>query len=169
MKRAAEKKKVIDIKEPPELKTVGAGKTHALRKGGQGRFRDEIRAFAAALLVPASAAVASGLMTKLQADHQQELQVGGTDTPENMAMIEGSMNASLGSQLKNAINKASVSADTVIDEVKIDHSEKTKEGGYQASGKARELQTLLLEPKNHAGGTISSENHAKVLLWFKLD
>jgi hypothetical protein len=171
MKRAAEKKKVKDVVEPPELKTVGSGKTGALRKGGQAAFREDIKSFIAASLTPAAAAQALALMTKLQADHQQELQVGGTDKPENMAMIEGSMNASLGSQLKNAIKAAQVDADTVINEVVIDTSKgkgKTKEPGARSTGTAQELQGHLLEASHHKSKTVSPADKTRIRAWFKL-
>lgn len=172
MKRAAEKKKVKDVVEPPELKTVGTGKTKALRKGGQAAFREDITSFIVASLIKAKADDALGMMKQLQADHQQELQVGGTDTPENMALIEGSMNASLGSQLKNAINKAMVDPETVIDTVNIDTSKgkgKKKDVAARSTGTARKLQEHLLEPSHHVSGKVSAGDKARILLWFKLD
>lgn len=168
MKRAAEKKKAKEVVEPPELKTVGSGKTGAMRKGGQAKFRDEIKSFTAANLVAAAANRCLALMTQLQADHQQELQVSGTDTPENMAMVERSMNASLGSQLKNAIVEANVSPDTVIAEVVIDTKAK-KTAGARTSGAARELQNILLDAKSHVSGKVSAPVKAQILYWFKLD
>jgi hypothetical protein len=170
MKRAAEKKKVKDVVEPPELKTVGTGKTKALRKGGQAAFREDIKSYIATALKASAAAKALGLMSQLQADHQQELQVGGTDTPENMALIERSMNASLGSQLKNAINEAKVGADTVIAQVVVDTSTaKAKGAGARTTGTARELQNILLDPKNHVAGSDPATVKDRILLWFKLD
>jgi hypothetical protein len=170
MKRAAEKKKVKDVVEPPELKTVGTGKTKALRKGGQAAFREEIKSFIAQALITSAATKALALMTQLQADHQQELQVGGTDTPENMAMIERSMNASLGSQLKNAINEAKVDADSVISEVKIVAPKgKARQAVARSTGTANQLQELLLDPKSHASGKVPAGHKTKILSWFKLD
>ena len=168
MKRSAEKKKVKDV-VPPDLKTVGTGKTKALRKGGQAAFRDDIKSFIAEALIKAAAIEALGLMTKLQADHQQELQVGGTDTPENMALIESSMNASLGSQLKNAINEAKVDADSVINQVIVETPKGKEKKAALKSGAARELQELLLERKNHTNGQVPAVTKTRILLWFKLD
>ena len=169
MKRAAEKKKMRDV-VPPDLKTVGTGKTKALRKGGQAAFREDIKLFIAAVLSTMAAPQALSLMTQLQADHQQELQVGGTDTPENMALIESSMNASLGSQLKNAIKDAKVDADTVISEVKVAAPKgKARKAVPRSTGTAIQLQNLLLDAKNHTSGKVPATTKARILLWFKLD
>jgi hypothetical protein len=169
MERAALRKKVKDVAEPPELKTVGSGKTKALRKGGQAAFREDIKAFIATALVQAAAARALALVAQLQADHQQELQVGGTDTPENMALIERSMNASLGSQLKNAIKDASLSPETVINQVVVDSPKgKPRKAVERKTGTARELQDLLLNDGNHVTQPVSTATKNRIRLWFKL-
>jgi hypothetical protein len=169
MKRAAEKKKVKDVKEPPELKTVGSGKTKALRKGGQAALREDIKSFISETLRKPAADDALELLKTLQADHQQELQVGGTDTPENMAFIEGSMNASLGSKLKNAINEAQVDPETVIDEVEVKTPTGKEKKEARQSGAARSLQTLLLLPANHKSDAVPAKTRERILLCFKLD
>jgi uncharacterized protein DUF4157 len=171
MKRAAEKKKVKDV-VPPDLKTVGSGKTKALRKGGQAAFREDISSYIVASLFPDRATDALVMMKQLQADHQQELQVGGTDTPENMALIESSMNASLGSQLKNAINEAKVDPDTVIDAVEIDTSKgrgSTKDAAARTTGTARKLQEHLLTASHHKIKEVSTGDQVRIKAWFKLD
>ena len=125
--------------------------------------------FIAQALIKAAAIEALGLMTKLQADHQQELQVGGTDKPENMALIESSMNASLGSQLKNAINAAKIDPDSVINEVKVETPKGRGEKAVRETGEATKLQSLLLKAENHESGSVPEDTVKRIKLWFKLD
>ncbi len=168
MRKAAERKKVKEV-VPPDLKTVGKGKTKELRVGGQQEFRDKIKSFINKSMHSAAAALAHEMLAGLQADHQQELQVGGQDNAANLALIESSMNASLGSQLKNALVQETVSAETIIDAVEVlkkppdDDKEQVRK-----SGLARKLQDHMLEDKNHKA-KLSAQDKKMIKDWFKLD
>ncbi len=95
--------------------------------------------------------------------------MGGQDNAANLALIESSMNASLGSQLKNALVQETVSAETIIDAVEVlkkppdDDKEQVRK-----SGLARKLQDHMLEDKNHKA-KLSAQDKKVIKEWFKLD
>ena len=136
--------------------------TKELRVGGQDAFRSEIHAYIDQIPVKADQSSARALMTQLQADHQQELQMGGTDTAENMAMIESRMNSQMGAMWRGQLKD--LPAETKIVKVKVETKTGTAKGqGHRASGRAAELQALLLV---HAKAL---NTQASVIRnWFKL-
>ncbi|MGD0095928.1 MAG: DUF4157 domain-containing protein [Terracidiphilus sp.] len=133
--------------------------TKKLREGGQKEFRDEIYDFIENSVAQKDKAAAIALMHKLQADHQQELQLHGPDKPVNLAMIEGGMNLQMGwHEFRPAI--VGLPKGAVFAAVEVDES--AAKGKHRATGTARTLQDLLLK---YAG----AKDKSKVLSWFKLD
>ena len=146
--KTAEQAKTLGFQKGSKTKQKTTG---GLRQGGQERFRAAIHAFIDQITVAKDRNGARGLMGQLQADHQQELQMGGTDTEENMAMIESQMNSQMGGmwrgQLKDLV------PDTKITKVKIETKKGTAKGQkHRKSGAAATLQALLL-PHGKAIGT----------------
>ena len=145
--------------------------TKPLRKGGQDKFRSEIHAAIDKIDVPADhidkiavtadQIAARGLMDQLQADHQQELQMGGTDTPENMAMIESRMNSQMGAMFRGQLKD--LAAETKLDKVVIETATGTATPGHRTSGAASTLQTLLLKYVSKIGSASTVKN------WFRLE
>jgi Domain of unknown function (DUF4157) len=170
MKLAAKGKKRSDLGDIEKLVTLGSGKTKAKRKGGQARFRGIVHDFIDGNLLAPAAKKARVMMSQLQADHQQELQVGGSDDNANMAMIESSMNASMGSQIKNALNDEKIKADTTINDVVVlkTPDRNVDKGKIRQTGTARELQDHLVDPSGHKANVTKSDL-SKVPDWFKLD
>ena len=118
--------------------------TKELREGGQDKFRAEIHAYISQITVATDRSKATGLMDQLQADHQQELQMGGTDTEENMAMIESRMNSQMGGMWRGQLKD--LLPETKIIKVKVETKKGTAKGqGHRKSGAAAELQALLLK------------------------
>lgn len=163
-------KKAAEGKTTEQAKTLGFEKgsktkqktTGGLRQGGQERFRDAIHAFIDQITVAKDRNAARGLMGQLQADHQQELQMGGTDTEENMAMIESRMNSTMGGQWRGQLKELPV--DTKITKVKVETKSGTAKGQkHRASGAAAQLQGLLLGYCKVVGTSA-----ATVRDWFKL-
>lgn len=135
--------------------------TKPLRQGGQDRFRSEIHAAIDKIPVPADKAAARVLMTQLQADHQQELQMGGTDTAENMAMIENRMNSQLGAMFRGQLKN--LAPDTKLDKVVVETATGTAPAAaHRPSGAAAALQTMLLQYAAKIGSP------ATIRSWFKL-
>jgi hypothetical protein len=160
MKRAAEKQPVSKVRLLPiDTSTGKRQSTDAAREGGQDRFRGEIKAFINTHVDEASRGAANALMAKLQADHQQELQVSGDDSAGNMAMVEGRMNAQFGAMIKGQLLNLT-DPETVIDEVAV-QTGAAKRGPHKATGKGRELLSLLLP-------FAKPDMVAKVQSWFKL-
>lgn len=117
--------------------------TGGLRQGGQERFRAAIHAFIDQITLKKDREAARSLMGQLQADHQQELQMGGTDTEENMAMIESRMNSQMGGMWRAQLKDLPV--DTKITKVKVETKKGTAKGQkHRKSGAAATLQALLL-------------------------
>ena len=181
IKRAAESKKVENLPDVMALITQtgtgglvkqASGATEEMRQGGQAEFRGVVHSYINENLKLAAIDDARALMNKLQADHQVELQVGGTDKPENIALIEGSMNSSMGAKLKNALKKAEVLPATIITRVDIDLVPKTKDKHTKKdSGSAKKLLELLTEPSNHRTGKKKEDReklHIHVWPWFRL-
>ncbi len=162
IKRAAEGKTANAAQTLGIDATTGKQKsTKPLRQGGQERFRGQIHAAIARIPDDADKAAALALMSKLQADHQQELQSGGTDTDENMAMIEQRMNSQMGAMFRAELKN--LAPETKIDKVKIKKpTKRAPVPGHRPSGSANQLQALLLKHKNVAA---SEDNIRK---WFKL-
>jgi hypothetical protein len=161
IKRAAEGKPVSSAKTLPiDLSTGKQQSTHGARKGGQAAFRNEIHAFIDRVADVNDQKTARGLMDGLQADHQQELQMSGTDDPANMAMIESRMNSQLGAMFRGQLKD--LSDEATLEKVDVDEKD-AKPGQHRESGKARELETLLLK---HAGALQTAP--ATVKSWFKL-
>jgi hypothetical protein len=143
--------------------------TRSKRQGEQKRFRNRIHAAIKKIDHDADRASAVGLMGNLQADHQQDLQIGGTDSPGNMAMIQSKMNGDMGWQLDKALKD--VAPDTMIDVVNIHAS--GGGGGAAAgappatpnpSGPAKSLRIIL---SRHAGKIgLDAET---INSWFKLE
>ncbi len=161
MKRAAEKQPVSKVRLLPmeEGSTTKRQSTDPLREGGQDRFRSEIKAFINTRVDEAVRDDAHRLMAKLQADHQQALQVSGDDSPANMAMVESRMNSQFGAMIKGQL-LALTDPETVIDQVVV-QTGAAKRGPHEASGKGRALLNLLLP-------FAKPDMTAKVQSWFKL-
>ncbi|WP_457353954.1 eCIS core domain-containing protein [Roseateles sp. P5_D6] len=136
--------------------------TKGLRQGGQEAFRAEIHAYIDLITVTKDRNACRGLMTQLQADHQQELQMGGTDTEENMAMIESSMNSAMGGQWRGQLKD--LPPETKITKINVETKTGTAKGQkHRKSGAAAELQALLLV---HAKALKTAASVIKD--WFKL-
>ncbi|UXH79175.1 eCIS core domain-containing protein [Roseateles amylovorans] len=136
--------------------------TKPLRQGGQDAFRSEIHAYIDQIKVKADQNAARTLMGQLQADHQQELQMGGTDTAANMAMIESRMNSQMGAMWRGQLKD--LEANTKITKVKIETKTGTAKGqNHRASGAAATLQALLLK---HAAAL--GTKPTVIRRWFKL-
>jgi hypothetical protein len=166
IKSATEKKtadKAMTLALDPKTKKQKS--TKPLRKGGQDRFRSEIHAFIDSIPEAADRTTPKTLMTKLQADHQQELQMSGTDTPENMAMIEQRMNSQMGAKFRAGLKN--LQPETVITKVDIEKGA-AKPGKHRETGTARQLQDLLLALRTkHA---IVLKTTVKTIKdWFRLD
>jgi len=102
-------------------------------------------------------------MAKLQADHQQELQMSGTDDPANLAMIEQRMNSQMGAMFRAGLKD--MEPETVIIKVTI-ATPTGKNAKRRETGTARELQDLLLSLRStHAIKTTV----ATIKSWFKLE
>jgi hypothetical protein len=135
--------------------------TKELRVGGQEKFRTEIHQAIDKISVPADQASARGMMSQLQADHQQELQMGGTDKADNMAMIESRMNSQMGAMFRGQLKN--LAPETKLDVVKIETATGTApSASHRPSGTASALQSLLLK---HAPKIATD---AKIRSWFKL-
>jgi len=141
--------------------TLEQMRTKKLRAGEQKVLRDAIFDFIDTSVAQKDKAAARALMSKLQADHQQELQVGGEDKPENLAMQEGSMNMQTGfREFRPALLELNKKPGTKIDSVVIDES--AARGKHRESGAARALLDLLLPyAKKDEKKTVSD--------WFRLD
>lgn len=101
-------------------------------------------------------------MDQLQADHQQELQMGGTDDPANMAMIESRMNSQMGAMWRGQLKD--LPAETKIVKVNIEKKIGTaKSQKHRKSGAAAELQALLLVHAKALGTSVTT-----IKDWFKL-
>lgn len=162
IKRAAEGKTANAAQTLSIDTTTGKQKsTKPLRQGGQDRFRGQIHAAIGRIPDVTDKAAALGLMNKLQADHQQELQMGGTDTDPNMAMIEQRMNSQMGGMFRGQLKN--LAPDTKIDKVVVETATGTAPAAaHRESGSANELQTLLLKYKNVAASETNIRN------WFKI-
>ena len=142
-----------------ENKAAGIRKgTDELRVGEQDKFRTQIHAAIATIASASIRKKCTDLMDGLQADHQVELQIGGKDTPANMAMISNSMNASLGSSIRGALAK--LPADCTIKKVKVNPASAASTPKKYQTGKAAQLQQLLIDN--------STAKAAVITLWFKL-
>ena len=163
IKKSAEGKTVqICATLPIDPKTGKQEGTKKRRVGGQAEFRAEIHAFIDAIPAAADRRRPRALMAKLQADHQQELQMSGTDKPENLAMIESRMNSQLGAMFRGGLKD--LAPDTVISKVTIATPRKSEP--RRETGTARELQVLLLTARStHSMSTPV----ATIKGWFKLD
>jgi Domain of unknown function (DUF4157) len=163
IKRASERKKVNVAKTLPLDAAGNQLSTKPLRKGGQERFRDAIHKYindVDVLPEPVVAKDARGLMTKLQADHQQELQMGGTDRKRNMAMTDAVMNREMGTKFRAGLVK--LDAESVLDPITIQRGAAVP-GQHTATGNASKLQNLLLPFAAKVGRAAGT-----VLSWFKL-
>ena len=154
---------------PLDTVTKKQKSTKPMRQGGQDKFRSEIKAFINSIPVLADRTQPHALMTKLQADHQQELQMMGTDTAENMAMIEQRMNSQMGAKFRAGLKNLEPAS--VIKKVTIDTATGTKAGTHRSTGTARQLQDLLisLRTKHVADANVAKVAEATIKLWFKLD
>lgn len=179
IKDAAESKPVSTAMTLPiDTKTGKQKTTGSLRVGGQDRFRSEIQVCidgittkpmkGDATKVAAAKAIAKQaqkdarvMMTKLQADHQQELQMGGTDEADNMAMIEQRMNSQMGSMFRGQLKE--LDPESVLKKVTIDKSA-AKPGKHRKTGEAAALRDLLLKHADKA-----KTDDTTIRLWFKLD
>jgi hypothetical protein len=163
IKRASERKKVNVAKTLGDDAAGNQLSTKPLRKGGQERFRGAIHSYIDKVEkipeVPAANS-ARGLMTKLQADHQQELQMGGTDRARNMAMTDAVMNREMGTKFRSGLMK--LDSESVLDPVTVKTGAAVP-GQHTTTGNAVKLQTLL-EPFASKVGTAV----ATVRNWFKL-
>ncbi|MCW5851047.1 MAG: hypothetical protein KIT87_13310 [Anaerolineae bacterium] len=145
---------------PLDPKTGKQKKTGGQRKGGQTELREKIRTFILTRVPAADQANLLTLLTQLEADHQQELQMEGGDKGGNLAMIEGAFNNQIGwFDLGPALR--ALPPGTVIDEVIIDTSA-AKTPGARKSGAAAELRAELLK---HATGA----EKLSIYSWFKLE
>jgi hypothetical protein len=170
IKRAAEKKTANQAATLPIDALTGKQEgTKKRRIGGQAAFRDEIHAFIDSIPVVADRVTPRTLMTKLQADHQQELQMSGTDDPANLAMIEQRMNSQLGAMFRGGLKD--LQPDTVIVKVQVATATGTKGGTHRTTGTARELCNLLLamRTKHNADPNVKAVSAATIRSWFKLD
>jgi hypothetical protein len=162
IKKAAENKKVNFAQTLPIDKSTGKQESTKKRRiGGQAAFRSEIHEFIDQITVVDDQKKARGLMNKLQADHQQELQMSGTDDPTNLAMVESRMNSQLGAMFRGQLKE--LDPETIIKKVSI------KGGGAKStkkreSGDARSLQNLLLKYSKKLKIPVASIKN-----WFKLD
>ncbi len=162
IKKAAESKPVSTaITLPIDTSTGKQKTTGALRVGGQEEFRSAIQACIALVPDTKAQAAARTLMTQLQADHQQELQMGGSDKAENMAMIEQRMNSQMGGMFRGKLKN--LSPESVLETVTIDQSA-AKPGQHRPSGAASQLRDLLL-PFSAA----TKVPEATIRYWFKLE
>jgi hypothetical protein len=151
---------------PLDPKTKKQQSTKPLRKGGQDKFRAEIHAFINSIPVPFERGLPRSLMAKLQADHQQELQMSGTDTAANMAMIEQQMNSQMGARFRAGLKD--LEPESIISSVTIETKSGTKGGKHRETGTALELQTVLLAlRKKHAA--VVTVTDATIMFWFKLE
>ncbi len=146
-------------------KTKKQKSTKPLREGGQDRFRAEIHAFIDSIPEPSDRTIPKSLMKKLQADHQQELQMSGTDTAENMAMIEQRMNSQMGAKFRAELKK--LEPETVLTKVDIARGA-AKPGKHRETGTARELQVLLLSLRTKYTKAVKTTEEI-IKSWFKLD
>jgi Domain of unknown function (DUF4157) len=143
--------------------------TDHLRQGEQARMRNDIEKYITANLSKAKTIVAFSLFAGLDADHLQELQAGGKDERSNMAMVESSMNRSMGAKLRNARKAVNASPEDQIDKVEVNKTPSYKKGGTaRMSGNASLLQTLLLTKENYEKTNPKIEVD-KIKSWFKLD
>lgn len=182
IKRAAEGKAIQDLGDPESfvtqtgkagLLTQKKGATKGMRQGGQAKFRGEVHKYINENLESKAADQARALMKKLQADHQVELQTGGTDNKANIALVEGSMNASMGAKLKNAIrgidsgaaNDARLKITSV--DIKLGPAPDDK-ANDKLTGSANDLLQLLVDPINHQTKKTKSALYVEVWPWFKL-
>ncbi len=136
--------------------------TKPRRTGEQGRFRDQIHAFIDSIPVAKDRTKPRALMSKLQADHQQELQMSGTDDPANLAMIEQRMNSQLGAMFRAELK--TLAPETVIAKVQV--ATPRGKAPRRDTGAARELQDLLISLRATHG---LSTSVATIKSWFKLD
>lgn len=162
IKQAAENKKVNAAQTLPiDYNTGKQESTKKRRIGGQAAFRSEIHEFIDKIPVANDKKKARGLMDKLQADHQQELQMSGTDDPSNLAMVESRMNSQLGAMFRGQLKE--LEPETVIKKITI-KGVSAKSTKKRESGTARNLQNLLL------GYSKELKTSAAVIKnWFKLD
>jgi hypothetical protein len=163
IKKAAEGKPVSTAATLPiDKKTGKQESTKGRRVGGQAAFRDQIHAFINTIPVPADQSKPRQLMGKLQADHQQELQMSGTDDPANLAMIEQRMNSQMGGKFRGQLKD--LQPETII--VKVEITEPKGKEPRRETGTARELQDLLVSMRaTHKLSTAV----ATIKSWFKLD
>jgi len=170
MSKAEAIKKAAEGKTANQAKTLGfetgsttkRKSTKELRQGGQEAFRTEIHAYIDRITVKADQDRARKLMAQLQADHQQELQMGGTDDPSNMAMIESRMNSQMGAMWRGQLKD--LPAETKIVKVNIEQKTGTAKGQkHRKSGAAAELQALLLVHAKALGTSVTT-----IKDWFKL-
>lgn len=170
MSKAGTIKKAAEGKTANQAQTLGFEQgsttkrksTKELRQGGQEAFRAEIHAYIDRITVKADRDQARKLMDQLQADHQQELQMGGTDDPANMAMIESRMNSQMGAMWRGQLKD--LPAETKIVKVNIEKKIGTaKSQKHRKSGAAAELQALLLVHAKALGTSVTT-----IKDWFKL-
>jgi hypothetical protein len=136
-------------------------RTKKLRTGAQAEFRGEILAFIETSVTDATDRdQCLVFMTKLQADHQRELQQSGEDAPKNLAMVEGPMNMQMGwREFRPALVKYPPS--TKIESVEFDESAAVA-GAHRSSGTARQLLNILLK-------YAKPKEKKRVANWFKLE
>jgi hypothetical protein len=164
IKRAAEKKTVNAAQTLPiDAMTKKQESTKKRRVGGQAAFRDQIHAFIDSVPVAGDRVQPRALMGKLQADHQLELQMSGTDDPANLAMIEQRMNSQLGAMFRGGLKD--LEPETLI--VKVQIATPTGKAPRRETGTARELQDLLIALRSKHG--IKETSVATIKSWFKLD
>lgn len=170
MSKAEAIKKAAEGKTANQAQTLGfetgsttkRKSTKELRRGRQKAFRDEIHAYIDRITVKADQDRARKLMDQLQADHQQELQMGGSDDPSNMAMIESRMNSQMGAMWRARLKD--LPAETKIVKVNIETEMGTAKGRqHRKSGAAAELQTLLLVHAKALGTLVTT-----IKDWFRL-
>jgi len=138
--------------------------TKSLRKGEQDKLREEVRRFIVANVPAADQNRLIGLLKQLQADHQQELQMGGEDTRGNLALCEGAMNRAMGwfdfGPALRALPNSTVISKVTIDTSAIEKRKQQKKK-VRMTGTAEQLCSELLKHAKAGEKTMVKE-------WFRL-